>query len=265
MSTDVLAIIAIALGALTRALGSDLPGFKSLSKAWRAVIVAGLGIVQGIVDMAAAGTPIKVAAVSVAKTTVPSLVLLVIEALFGGGGTGPDAVSNGGGKAAGQQPSPYGAKLVRGPWARVWIGAAVVAMCCATGCASLGGVIPVLQDAILVAEDGQSILQALRAAFDFFSATNILSQDVQVKAQQAFQDAALALDAAVRALHGGKELDDQQIDAAFEDFRQAYTNLVAILRDLGVVQEKATGLLAAKRGDKDVVLIPLAFKVRGHQ
>lgn len=269
MSTDVLAIVAIAIGAITRALGSDLPGFKSLSKPWRAVVVAGLGIAQGIVDMAAAGSPIGVAAVAVLKTTVPSLFMLVIEAIFGGDSSG-GAVQVGGKVASikpGAPAGPYSAKIVGGPWAKRWISRCVLVVVtfCAvtvTGCVGLGGLAPVLQDAILVAEDGQSILAALRAAFALFSTTNVLSDAQKKVAEQAFQDTSLALDAAVRALHGGKDITEDKVDLAFEDFRNAYTSLVALLRQLGAVHENATGALMARRGEKDVVLLPLAFQIK---
>lgn len=102
------------------------------------------------------------------------------------------------------------------------------------GCASL---VPILNDVTSIVQDAQSILDIIRATeTSFFIA--LPDPVMQVKVEKALADASYALDIAIRATRGSAGLPQGQVDAAFDDFRKAYTELVVLLRDAGVDTKK---------------------------
>ena len=128
-----------------------------------------------------------------------------------------------------------------------------------TGCP---GFISVAQTAATWASDGAILLQALKAAFDFFLATSGTSVDAKTVAaiDAAFQDAALSLDTALRATQGVESLSQQDLETAFADFKAAYSNLVTLLSKVGAVSGVPGGALLVTHGGQNIIRIPLAFR-----
>lgn len=89
----------------------------------------------------------------------------------------------------------------------------------------------------------------------------------QAEVEQAFADVNLGLDAAMLASQGTGSVASKEYDDAFAQFRGAYTRLVQLLQNVGVVKAKqaASGKMAASRGGGAVTEFPepRAMRVRG--
>lgn len=259
---DVLALVAIVIASVSRALKEDLPAVHSIAPKWRALLVLALGIVSGIVDAVVTGSPFAVAAMTVLKTSAPSFVLLLVETLLGGGG----AVDGGGTLSAGGKNS-LKPDAPAGPYSHM-VRHHIVAIVCAcmslvlfTGCINPSQIPQWIQSALIIEQNIAAIVSALKAASDFFMATANPSDDVKQRVAQAFQDVDLGEAAITELLNAGNSVTQEQLDAAYDHLKNAYSNLTQLLSNVGVVKEAATGLLAAKRGDGTVMLVPLALRV----
>jgi hypothetical protein len=113
------------------------------------------------------------------------------------------------------------------------------------GCASFQKVIPVLNDVQAAVSDASAILDAVRSVVTVFFLARP-APDAQIKVERVLGDVDLALSATVRALRGVDNASKEQLDAAWKDFRGAYSELVVVLRDLGIVS--AEGKMATRRG-----------------
>ena len=126
---------------------------------------------------------------------------------------------------------------------------------------STKNILPVLQDVLLVGEDAIAILNAIHAAeVIFFLAHN--DPVMQAKVESAIGDVSTALDAAIQAASGAKDLSANDADAAFAAFRQSYQDLVALLGKLGIAQQSPQGKLGLRRGGEMVWHQPLALQRR---
>ncbi|MES1205011.1 MAG: hypothetical protein ABUS79_03660 [Pseudomonadota bacterium] len=100
----------------------------------------------------------------------------------------------------------------------------------APGCATVATYLPTV---IAAVTDGALVLDTIDKFVDryFESRPN---PDLQKKADIAIARTRSALDAALRIAAGTKDLNEAQVDAAFAEFRIAYTDLMALLGPLGV-------------------------------
>ena len=83
----------------------------------------------------------------------------------------------------------------------------------------------------------------------------------EARIRGAIEKTRTALDVALRAAQGAQKLDQAQIDAAFADFRIAYTELLALVAPLGV----QSGDTLAARPDTITVPTPLALTLKVRQ
>lgn len=100
----------------------------------------------------------------------------------------------------------------------------------APSCATVAAYLPTV---IAAVQDGALVLDTIERFVDryFESRPNA---DLQRKADIAIARTRSALDAALRAASGAKDLNEAKVDEAFAEFRRAYTDLVALLGPLGL-------------------------------
>lgn len=130
---------------------------------------------------------------------------------------------------------------------------------CLTGCAAIAAVLP---DVIAAVLDGMQIIDVIEqfVARYFQSHPDPVAQK---KVDDAILKARTALNVALRSAQGAKNLDDAQIDKAFEDFKQAYLELMALVRPYGVTPASSPAVMKATlsaSGDTLTVPQPTAFK-----
>ena len=133
----------------------------------------------------------------------------------------------------------------------------IVALCVALpGCAGWQGkVAPVLSDAAAYIADAQQVLDIARAISNLWFLGHPAPES-QARVERALADAALTVDAAIKATKGAEEVTAEQLDAAFADFRRSYAELEAILKDVGVVN-------AQRLGTGRVVVLPEPLALHG--
>lgn len=104
-----------------------------------------------------------------------------------------------------------------------------------TGCAALSAVVPVLAEVATVAANAAAVLDVIEDASDsFFAARPDAAKQAAVS--RSISNCRLAIAAATAAAQGAKDLDGRQADEAFNQFRDAYQNLKALLDDVGVTK-----------------------------
>jgi hypothetical protein len=261
---DVLALVAIVIASISRALKEDLPAVHSIAPKWRALLVLALGIVSGIVDAVVTGSPFAVAAMTVLKTSAPSFVLLLVETLLGGGG----AVDGGGTLSAGGKNS-LKPDAPAGPYSHM-VRHHLVAIACAcmslvlfTGCINPSQIPQWIQSALVIMQNLSSIVSALRSAADLFLMTSNPSDAVKQSVEKAFTDVELAEAGVTELLNAGQDVTQLQLDAAREKVLAAYSNLTKLLADLGAVNvADAAGTLKATTGDGAQIGTPLLARER---
>jgi hypothetical protein len=124
---------------------------------------------------------------------------------------------------------------------------------CATVAAHLPSVIAAVTDGVMV-------LDTIDRFADAYFSSHGADPRTQAKVDGAIERARAALNAALRAAQGAEHLTQEQIDAAFADFRAAYAELLALVAPLGVRQ--GTGeTLRASPGNL-VVPEPLALALK---
>jgi len=123
------------------------------------------------------------------------------------------------------------------------------------GCAALQQAVPYLQDAVEVAQDAGSVLAFISNLVQaFFTASPNPALSAQIGS--AIGTAELALSAAVQAVDGVVNLSAEQEDAAFANFRAAYTQIVNLLTQNGVLGAGAKAGVASP----PVLPVPLVMK-----
>lgn len=127
----------------------------------------------------------------------------------------------------------------------------------APGCATVASLLP---GVIAAVTDGMMVLDTLELFIKryFDSRPTAPGRD---KLEMFAARARSALNAALRAAHGAEKLDQAQIDAAFAEFRVAYTELLALLEPLGVKTSPDIDRPLAAGPNTLFVPEPLAFKV----
>lgn len=104
---------------------------------------------------------------------------------------------------------------------------------CATVASTLPKVMSVVSDAALIVEQIDSFSAAVFKA--------VPNADLEKKVEQAINIARKALATANRTASGAENLSQSQLAAAFDDFRIAYQNLLALVGPLGVTTGSGAG------------------------
>jgi hypothetical protein len=122
------------------------------------------------------------------------------------------------------------------------------------GCAEL---ISFLPKVISIVTDAQLILDKIE---DHANAFFAVSPDPKLQrgVDQALDRCRTALSVALRTTHGAENLTQKDVDAAFDNFRKAYKNLLVLVQPLGVM-EGAPGDKLAATPEGLVVPPPLAL------
>jgi hypothetical protein len=124
------------------------------------------------------------------------------------------------------------------------------------GCATIAANLPNVIAAVL---DSQMILDSISTVVDAYFKVKP-NADQEKKVLTAMARARSALNAALRAAQGAEKLDQAQIDDAFKDFREAYTELLALTGPLGVTAQGKT--FKAAPGGGLIVPEPLALTLK---
>lgn len=120
------------------------------------------------------------------------------------------------------------------PTAPVFAAASVLA-----GCGLLTSAVPAIEDVIMVVQDGATILDAIDTiAHQFFLAHP--DQVLQAKYDASMAKCRISLDAALRTARAAKEFKQGEANAAFADFRAAYTELTGLLGSSGIQPQPAS-------------------------
>ena len=132
---------------------------------------------------------------------------------------------------------------------------AVLMLTMTSGCATVAAALPHIIAAIV---DGGAIIDRIA---DYLAKWFALHPDpiIQPKVELAIAKARKALSAALHAAEGADKLDQAKVDAAFDDFKKAYLELIALARPYGVNMEGAP-LQVSPEGTSLVVPEPLALK-----
>lgn len=118
------------------------------------------------------------------------------------------------------------------------VGAALLAL---FGCAELMSFLPKV---IATVTDAQIILDRIEDYADaFFQAAP--DPKLQRNVDQALDRCRTALSVALRTAHGTKDLTEKDADAALDNFRKAYRNLLVLVEPLGVAQGEPGDKLSA--------------------
>ena len=122
------------------------------------------------------------------------------------------------------------------------------ALVAAPGCKSL---LPIITEIISVASEAGQILDAIDAAADHYFKNNP-APEVEKEYRDSMAKARLSLATVYKLSKGAEHLNNDEVIAAFADFREAYKNLQKLLGPLGIVSED--GLLMAMPGQKPLQL-----------
>lgn len=127
-----------------------------------------------------------------------------------------------------------------------------------TGCAAFAAALPNIVAAVI---DGVQVLDVITTFVTKYFAAHSTAAETQAKVFNAIEKAKAALNLALRTAQGSDDLSNAKVDAAFENFKAAYLELLALVRPLGVQQvaRPDAALSATVSGDTLQVPEPLAF------
>lgn len=127
-------------------------------------------------------------------------------------------------------------------------------------CATLVDLLPTVLAGV---QDGSLLLDAIHGFVDqaFVAKPDAATQK---KLNLAIARARTALDLALRIATGTKDLDQAKVDAAFAEFRSAYSDVISLARALGVEvgDVPRAERFAAAGGDRLLVPSPLALTLK---
>jgi len=103
---------------------------------------------------------------------------------------------------------------------------------CATLPAALPGILSVITDGILVIDTIKNFIDTYFRA----KPNPVLEQQIDTVIARALS----ALQVALSLTQGVQDIDQAKLDAAFADFQQVYTQLLALIAPLGVTQQGNT-------------------------
>lgn len=125
------------------------------------------------------------------------------------------------------------------------------------GCAWWISKLPVV---IAAVQDGMIVVDGIQVFVDSWFKQKP-DPVLEAKIDAAVAKARYALDAALRVAQGSDDLDQSKIDAAFAEFKQAYIDLLELVKPLGVKPEGDKLAAAPTAGGGLIVPEPLAFKI----
>lgn len=235
-------LIASFLPPIVRALNSDLTFLPTLPSKWRLVLVGALTAVGTAVDQIQNGTDVGAACLTALLTGGPSLVIEILHIIGGGDGGGTAKPVHVDAPPVGQSRGPYSASMVAYP---VLLGASFViafSMMLCGGCAAFQRQAQTaLTEAAVYVADAQQVVDVVRAVSNLWFLSHP-GTDAQAKVERAIGEVSRTIDVAVRATRGAQDLTQEQLDAAWNEFRAAYRELQSVLQDVGVVNGAALGL-----------------------
>ena len=119
-----------------------------------------------------------------------------------------------------------------------------------SGCAAFGAVIGALPTITQLVQDAMLVLDQIDStARPFFEREE--NADLLREYDRRMFQAKKTLQVALRASEGGQKLNDEEIDAAFAEFREAYKDLLGLLRDSGLMSAEG-GMKTSSGVDIDV-------------
>lgn len=124
-------------------------------------------------------------------------------------------------------------------WLAFVLAAAVSAS--SAGCAAALAALP---DIIAAVVDGAGVIDLIEQLVARYFVAHP-DAEAQRKVDEAVQRCRLALNAALHAARGAKDVDDAAIDKAFDEFKAAYLELVRLTRPYGVRMGAGHALRAA--------------------
>lgn len=129
---------------------------------------------------------------------------------------------------------------------RKYIGSAIALVLLATapGCAAVVAALPTIITAVT---DATLVLGQIQHFADLFF-KDFPDATKQKQVDEAIAKCEDALSAAEHATVGGQDLTQEQIDAAFDNFKTAYQELMVIVGPLGVMQDRNTKTFKARPG-----------------
>lgn len=128
-----------------------------------------------------------------------------------------------------------------------------------TSCAAALSLLP---DVVAAVTDGMQIIEAIERFCNLYFIKHP-DPHAEMAVGDAIAKARDALNVALRTAQGAKELNDKQVDAAFEDFKQAYIALLGLVRSYGVTEATmpTKPTLRVQEG-RLVVPSPMAFNMK---
>lgn len=111
----------------------------------------------------------------------------------------------------------------------------VVSLLGGTGCAALSKAVPVLTQIDSILHDAQQTLVVIDIAVNEWARKTTPPEAVLEKYAAISSKAHKALSIASKSLQGVEDLDQDQYDSAFEEFKAAYVELVAFLEETGAM------------------------------
>lgn len=128
------------------------------------------------------------------------------------------------------------------------------------GCAAL---VPVLSKVVAAVTEAGQILDMIDASVRSWFARKP-DPELEKDYARAMGAARLALSAALKTTTGVERLSQEDVDAAFADFRQAYGDVVALLTAAGVAKPAGTEafVMASADGEALTLPTPMALSLR---
>lgn len=128
-----------------------------------------------------------------------------------------------------------------------------------TGCAA---VLPAVTQILNVVTDALVVLNIIdNAVNEYFDNAPLTPPRVKRQYLELYRKALAALAAAQHALEGVEDLDQQEYDKAFQEFRDAYAELRELLRREGLMREN---YLQTAKGEMVLVPEPQALTYKVH-
>jgi hypothetical protein len=222
--------------------GNETIKLPYLTAKMRVIIVLLVGAAATAMEQYKNGVAWESIVTAALATTLPALLIELLQKKFGGGEAGPKSM---------RPPAMF-------PPAMLGVIALVIPLAALPGCASMRDVSKTVRDVssevIADVQDAVQVLDVLRSIANAFFLLHS-SPEAQAKVEQGFAAATLALNAAHRTASGAKQASDSEYDLAFANFRVAYQDLVAMLQKLGIVQPDS-GKMGAIRSAGGALNVP---------
>lgn len=136
------------------------------------------------------------------------------------------------------------------------LAACFAAFLAVSSCAAVVSSLPTI---IAYVQDGSLVVNTIARFVDQYFTVSP-NAELQGKIDSAISRTNAALDLVLRAASGTGKINQGKVDEAIADFRQAYTDLLALVAPLGV-RQGTSGLLRSTPAGGLIVPTPLALKI----